>query len=364
MNGMVKVDRLKKLLKLLKSQDLEGLYITHLPNIRYLSGFTGTSASCLIAEKESIFFTDFRYHQQAHSEVKNFTVVAVNAQNAIPELSAYVAKMGLRRVGFESHILPYGSYRRLRRALARSSRCVPAKPLVERLREIKSREELLVMRRLARMTDNVLAECRSRIRAGVTEREIARCLEQCAYESGADGLSFPPIIASGRNSALPHHRTGRNVLREGSPLLIDFGLALKGYNSDLTRTFHLGKVAERYSQVYLTVCKAQQYALERIKPGIPAGDVDAAAREYIYSRGFGDCFGHGLGHGIGLEVHELPRLRNGSQEILRTGMVFTIEPGIYIPGWGGVRIEDMVLVRSGGYSVLTSSARWIEDNLL
>jgi Xaa-Pro aminopeptidase len=361
---MARNNRLKKLLAFLESNRLDGLFVTSIPNIRYLSGFTGSSARCLVSSRSCLLFTDSRYRLQARGEVQGFSVATIGARGLFPLLGARVRGLGLSRLGFEPGSLSYGYYRELKRALSGVCRLYPAGATVERLRMIKDKEEIAMIRLLARMTDDVLSACRGEIRAGMTEREVEERLEYSARASRAETMAFRPIVASGSNAAMPHHRSGRSRLGAGKPLLIDFGLQEAGYNSDLTRTFQLGRLTKRYREIYETVLEAQQLALKEIRPGAEASSVDASAREHIASRGFKRCFGHGLGHGIGLEAHEAPRLNCGSREKLEAGMVCTVEPGIYIPGWGGVRIEDMVLVEAGGCRVLTSSAKGIEDSVL
>jgi len=361
---MAQNKRLKNLLALLESHGLESLFVTSIPNIRYLTGFTGSSASCLVSPAGCLFFTDFRYRLQARGEVQGFDVVTVGARELFPRLAARARGLRLTKLGFEPASLSYGSYRELKRALSGVCRLSPARAMVERLRMLKDKEEIALIRRLARMSDDVLSACRGQIRAGMTEREVETRLEYRARAAGAEALAFRPIVASGSSAAMPHYRSGRGRLRRGKPLLIDFGLEAGGYNSDLTRTFQLGKLTKRYREIYGIVLEAQQLALKEIKAGVAASSIDACARECIASRGFTRSFGHGLGHGLGLEVHEAPRINRESRETLEAGMVFTVEPGIYIPGWGGVRIEDMALVEAGGCRVLTSSAKGIEDSVL
>jgi len=361
---MAHARRLKKLLALLESHGLEALFVTSIPNIRYLTGFTGSSASCLISSAGCHFFTDFRYQLQARGEVRGFDVVTVAARELFSRLAARVRGLNLTQLGFEPASLSYESYRELKRALSGVCRLCPSGAMVERLRMVKGTEEVSLIRRLARMTDDILSSCLVEIRAGMTEREVETRLECSARKAGADELAFRPIVASGSRAAMPHYRSGRGRLIRGEPLLIDFGIEGGGYNSDLTRTFQLGKLTKQYREIYGAVLEAQRLALKAIRPGAAASSVDACARGYIASRGFGRYFGHGLGHGLGIEVHEAPRLNRESRDTLEAGMVCTVEPGIYVPGWGGVRIEDMVLVEAGGCRVLTSSAKGIEESVL
>jgi Xaa-Pro aminopeptidase/Xaa-Pro dipeptidase len=356
--------RLKGFLALLESEGLEAIFLTSIPNIRYLTGFTGSSAGCLISPAGCRFFTDFRYRLQAREEIRGLKVVTVGAREMFARLAAHVRSLKIAQLGFEPASLSYESYRGLRRALLGTCKLNPAGAMVERLRMLKDSEEIALIRQLARMSDKILSSCIDEIGAGMTEREVGMLLECIAGKAGAEGMAFRPIIASGPRSAMPHYRSGRVRLKKGAPLLIDFGIERGGYNSDLTRTFQLGRLTKRYREIYGVVLEAQQVALKAIRPGVTAFSVDARAREYIASRGFGSRFGHGLGHGVGIEVHEAPRINHEGRQTLEAGMVFTIEPGIYVPGWGGVRIEDMVLVEADGCRVLTSSAKGIEESML
>lgn len=357
-------DRLARLRALMRRSGRECLLVTSLPNIRYLTGFTGSAARLLVAEGEALIVTDARYRIQAEREAGGCRVLAVPPRDSFAAIAARLRELRLGRLSFEPDALSYGAWRALRRACGRGLGLAPAAALVERLREVKSPAELALLGRLARMVDAVLAECRPRIKAGMTEREISAMLERAAFDAGSEEPAFRPIVASGPHAAMPHHRSGGGVARPGAPLLIDFGTRARGYNSDLTRTFCLGKVTARYGELYRVVLEAQRVALEAIKPGVCASDVDRAARDSIDAAGYGEYFGHALGHGVGVEVHEAPRISRENRGRLEAGMVFTVEPGIYIPGWGGVRIEDMAAVTPRGCAVLTASAKEPGDSLL
>lgn len=357
-------DRVVRLRALLRREGRECLLVASLPNIRYLIGFSGSAGRLLVTGGECLLVTDRRYQLQASREAPGCRVVAAPQGDSSGAVAAHVKRLGIAEVLFEPDAFSYAAWIALRRAFRGLCRLVSAPPLVERLRAVKSPAELALLRRLARIADAALAKCLPRIRAGMTEREVAGLIARAAEDSGAEEPAFGPIVAAGPRSAMPHHRPGAVVLRDGSPLVIDFGARARGYNSDLTRTFHLGKVTTRYREVYGAVLEAQQLALQAVKPGVRACEVDRIARESIAAAGYGRCFGHALGHGIGLEVHEAPRLHRENRERLEAGMVFTIEPGIYLSGWGGVRIEDMVAVTTRGCAVLTTSAREPGDSQL
>ncbi|NLW94641.1 MAG: aminopeptidase P family protein [Chlamydiae bacterium] len=361
---MPTADRLVRLRALMRAEGVASLLVTDLPSIRHLAGFTGSAARLLVTPRRAHLVTDGRYRIQAAREAFRCRVAVAAPGKAFEAVADALRRDGVRTLSFEPDAITYADWRALARACGRRVRLAPAPPLAARLRAVKDRAEIALLRRLARMADAVLAACRPRLRPGMTEGEIAALLERASLDAGAEEAAFRPIVAAGAHAAMPHHRPGAGTARRGAPLLIDFGTRMRGYNSDLTRTFHFGKVTARYEGVYRTVLDAQRAALQAIRPGVRAGDVDRAARDVIAAAGHAACFGHSLGHGIGLEVHEEPRLGPGVATKLEAGMVFTVEPGIYLPGWGGVRIEDMAAVTSTGCVVLTGSARELGDSVL
>ncbi|MCX6356823.1 MAG: Xaa-Pro peptidase family protein [Candidatus Aureabacteria bacterium] len=348
----------------MEGHTLRGLLVTRLADVRYLSGFSGSSAACLILPGRSLIFTDARYRLQSNAEVKGFGVRVAGGREFFPRIADECRRAGIHKLGFEPDVLTWAMHRGLGNALRGIASLIPAPPLVEKLRVVKRPEEIIVLSRLARVTDTVLWRWRGGVKEGVSEAELEGRLLAVAREEGFSEPAFRPIVAAGRHSAMPHHHAGRGKLAEGAPLLLDFGLCGGGYNSDLTRTFCWGKVTKRYRDLYTSVFEAQQAALDIIRAGIPASAVDAAARDALRAHGFERYFSHSLGHGIGLEVHEAPRLNRESGDILEAGMIITVEPGVYLEGWGGVRIEDMVLVEERGCRVLTASPKGLEDNRL
>jgi Xaa-Pro aminopeptidase len=342
---------------------LDALLVSQAENRRYLSGFTGSSGWLLISEQHAILATDSRYTEQASEEALDFEVVQVKGElhNWLPDL---VSDLGWHKLGFEASFVPYDSYRKLMEAIkARQLHLgfIPTTNLVEHLRMVKEPEELELITEAAELIDTAFEYIKSLIHPGMEEREAAWEIEKFLRQQGSEGMPFDPIVASGPNSALPHIRPTRRTIHPGEPVLIDIGARISGYCSDFSRTLCLEKElkAESYqlSAIYNIVSKAQTTAIEGIESGMDASQVDQLARTIIKQAGYGDAFGHNLGHGVGLAVHELPMLASNSSESLIDGMVFTIEPGIYIPGWGGVRIEDMVVLENGKAKLLTRSEK-------
>ncbi|MDD5556210.1 MAG: Xaa-Pro peptidase family protein [bacterium] len=360
---MRRADRLGRLLALLRAERLDGLLVTSIPNIRYLTGFTGSAAHLAVAPRRTLLLTDSRYGLQASREAGRIRVRVVEAGGLPAAVGEWARAAGAGRLGFEADVLSWGAHRRVRRALPRGCALVPAAAPVERLRVVKDRGELRALRRAARIADRVMAAAAALLRPGMTEEAAAAAIERIARERGAEGTAFRPIVACGPAGAMPHHRPGPARLVPGRPIIVDLGVRVGGYNSDLTRTFILGRLTPRYREVFEAVREAQRAALQEIREGAEACRVDAAARAALAARGFGRSFGHALGHGVGLEVHEAPRIGGESAARLLEGMVCTVEPGVYLPGWGGVRIEDMVLVGPRGCAELTSSPKGITESV-
>jgi len=337
---------------------LDGLAVSSLPNIRYLTGFTGTSALVLVTGGAVEFLSDFRYRDQARAEVGDLARIGIESGGAWERLFKLLPDhAGVVVVGYEAHILTA----RESAKLADPSRpwvFRPADELVEALRAVKCPEEVAAIRAAGTVATEALAETVRQVRAGQTELEVAAVLEGALRRRGSEWYAFPTIVASGPRSALPHARTGTRVIAPGEYLLLDFGAVVEGYCSDVTRTFVVGAPpTARQAEVYGVVQRAQHAALKGLRAGLSGRQGDALARDVIAAAGHGESFGHSLGHGVGLEVHEAPRLAQTADEALVPGAVVTVEPGVYLEGWGGVRIEDDVVLGEGGATTLTEFPR-------
>jgi Xaa-Pro aminopeptidase len=355
--------RIERLRESLAAHDLDALLVTIAENRRYLSGFTGedngfdeSAGALIIGPRHLILATDARFELQARREAPDFNVV-VYTRGLTRELPAMMEPLAARRLGVESRRISLAWHAEILEALSGVGlevEVVPVTEMVEPQRAVKSPEEIEATRAALAVAEAVFTETTAKIRAGMTEKQIARALEAAARQAGADAMSFPTIVAAGPNSALPHAIPGNRPVAAGEPLLIDWGVRLDGYCSDTTRTFLLGTPDEAFRRIYKVVRQAQQMATAAIRPGITGREVDAVARHHIAENGYGDKFGHGLGHGTGLAIHEAPRLSPLSDAILEKGMIVTVEPGIYIEGWGGIRLENQVVVTDSGAEVLNS----------
>lgn len=353
--------RIERLRALLREQQLDALLITGAANRRYLSRFTGSAGALLITADHALLLSDFRYQTQAGLEAPNFAFRLLPGAAGLPSvLPETLRELGLRRVGFEAADVTVAQFQSWQRALHENNARIDwlaTEGLVEQLRTTKDDEEIATLRRAIAITDEAYAAVRPRLRPDMRERDAAWELEKAMRERGADGLAFDIIVASGDNGSRPHARAGDGQLGIGQPIVMDFGAKLHGYHADMTRTVILGEADERFRQVYNTVLTAQQQAEGEIRAGMTGQRADAIARDRIAAAGFGEAFGHSLGHGVGLVIHEGPRLAQTSQDVLAAGAVFSVEPGIYLPGWGGVRIEDLVLLTDAGVQILTQSSK-------
>ena len=349
-----------KLREHLATTRFDGLLISHLPNIRYLCGFTGSAGLLLVEEKGSVFFTDVRYDTQAHEEVKAAKVVI--ARKAVLQALAEFFKKRRRHargwaIGIEAEHFTVAEKKRLNQLNPSGVTLKDAPPIIERARMVKDEDELQKIRAAVALGAKLFDRAVEVIRPGRKEVEVAAEMELAARKAGAEEMSFPTIIAAGARSALPHGRASEQPIPSGAFVVCDFGVILSGYCSDQTRTVWVGAADRRSRQVYEAVREAQQAAIHAVRPGVTSFEVDAAARKVLHKAGLGRYFTHSTGHGVGLEIHEVPRVAEGQQEVLQPGMVITIEPGVYFPGKWGVRIEDMVAVTAGGCEVLTPTSK-------
>ncbi len=353
--------RLAALRELLPSHGVDALLVSGPENRRYLSGFTATDPDwgmLLITAQAAFLLTDFRYQAWAQQEVREFQVCIYKVDLA-ETLGEHLKDLQVRRLGFEAAHLTYRQYQRLTKNVAEAGLTVawqPLEGLVEGLRQRKSEAELAIMRRALELTETVMFEVAGELAPGLTERQVAWEIEKRLREGGAEGMAFPPIVAAGANSARPHHHPGDYRLKAGEPIIIDMGARIDGYCADMTRTFIIGPADDHFRKIYSLVRRAQARAEAELKAGMDSLAGDGLAREVIAAGGYGEAFGHSLGHGVGLAVHESPSLSPSEARrcVLPAGCVVTVEPGIYLTGWGGVRLEDMVLLHPEGAEVLNS----------
>lgn len=353
--------RLERLRASLEASGFDGLVVSQPESRYYLSGFGGhdlpprdSAGYLLITPQQALLLTDPRTTEQAQREAPDYQVITYSAGARGPQTVAETAgKLGLRRLAFESIHLPYAIWDDMRRHLPTSHELVPSDKIVDDLRIIKDTQELAQLQAAIDVLDRCLADVLRRLEAGQTERQVARMVELYLLEH-ADGPSFPSIVASGPNASIPHAVPSDRRIGEGEAIKIDIGARASGYCSDMTRTVCLGRPRDpRVADIHAIVLEAQQRAEREVRPGMTGREADQIARDVIARAGYGEAFVHGLGHGIGLEVHERPWVsQSRGDEVLRPGMVFSVEPGIYLPGWGGVRIEDLVVLEADGARVL------------
>jgi len=352
--------RQNKLREHLATTRFDGFLVSHLPNIRYLCGFSGSAGLLLVEQPGSLFVTDVRYDPQAHEEVKDAKVV-IARKSALAALADLLLKRRKRArgwvIGIEAEHFTVSEKKRLAALMPAGIRVKDAPAVIERFRMIKDDDELAYTRSAVSLGAKIFDRALEVLRPGIKEVEVAAEMELAARRNGADAMSFDTIIASGARSALPHGRASTQPIPSRAFVVCDFGVILSGYCSDQTRTVWVGKVGDDARQAYEAVREAQQAAVEAVRPGIAVGEVDAAARKVLKKAGLGRYFTHSTGHGVGLEIHESPRIADGQKELLQPGMVITIEPGVYFPGKWGVRIEDMIAVTAGGCEVLTPTGK-------
>ncbi len=352
--------KLDKLRATFDGREIDALLVSAPENRRYMSGFTGSAGYLLISLKDAVLATDFRYIEQSQQQAPDFSIERI--AGSLTWLPDKMSEMGVRNLGFESDHMTVAIHSKMTKALeedGREATMVATTGIVEELRAVKTPEEIELLTRAVEIADEAMDRVGPAIEPGMTEEEVAWELEKAMRELGAEGPSFDTIVGAGPNGALPHHRADSTVIMAGDPVVIDMGARYQGYCSDLTRTLFIGEADDTFRKIYNTVLRAQLEAEARVTAGMTGKDTDAIARDVIVEAGHGDDFGHSLGHGIGLAVHESPGVGPNSDGTIEDGMVFTIEPGIYLPGWGGVRIEDMAVMENGRARVL-SRARKLE----
>ena len=341
----------------------DAILVSQPENRRYLSGFTGSAGFLLVTDQEAVLATDFRYTEQATTQAPNYKIFQVSGALSawLPEL---IANLDNGRLGFEDRYVTFSLYRQLSNILKETLPgldLIPVEGLLESLRAVKESEEIELIARAAEISDRAFETVTSTLQPGTTEKEVAWLLEKSLREYGSQAIPFDVIVASGPNAALPHARPSERGIQSGEPVVIDMGARVEGYCSDLSRTICLGTPDNTFKQVYGTVLKAQSAAINSIKEGMSGHDADALARAIIEEADYGKAFGHALGHGVGLAEHEEPRLGPNTEDILKTNMVFSIEPGIYLTGWGGVRIEDLAVMDGGKPRLLSNAKKWIPE---
>ncbi len=343
--------RLEALRALIAEHELAAVVVSKPENRRYFSGFTGSSGMLLVSADQARLITDFRYIEQAALEAPAFIVVR-HGSDMYDTLANEVKAIGGGKIGFESDFATWEAHEKMNAVIGNLF------PLhLDRLRMVKDEAELAALRVAVRLADRAFDHILSFIKPGVSERDVALELEFFMRKNGAEKAAFDIIVASGPRSALPHGRAGERLIAAGDFVTMDFGAVYDGYHSDITRTVVVGKATDRQREIYSLVYAAQHAGLEAVAAGRTGREVDEAARRIIGNAGYADYFGHGLGHGVGLAIHEEPRLSPSGDEVLTANMTVTVEPGVYLPDWGGVRIEDTVVVTAGGVQILTASSK-------
>ena len=337
-----------------KNKAIEGFLVSNYTNLTYLSGFDGEGLA-LITKKDNILITDARYTEQAQKESPDFKIITekLKQKNArIEALNKIIKKKNLKKIAFESSHLSYNDFKKYSDSFE-SVEFVPFENIIEQMRMIKGKEEIIKIKKASQIATEALKEVLEMIKPGIRELDIANELSYTMRKKGAHKEAFDIIVVSGERSSLIHGKPSEKKFAEGELIIIDMGANYQNYNSDITRTIVLGKENEKQKEMFSIILEAQEKALEFLKPGLKCSEVDFVARDLIEEKGYGKYFGHELGHGVGLDIHELPRVSFSDETVLLPGMVITIEPGIYLPETGGVRIEDSVLITEEGYETLT-----------
>jgi len=349
----------RKLRENLFEVNIGGALVSSYANILYYSGFTGSSGMLLILKDSLYLITDFRYIEQAKMESSGFEVIEASAEKMTEFINNVCSENGIKSIWFEDEHITFKAYRSLSDSL-KTTELVPANGSISSTRIIKADSEVSGMRRAASLADSALTYISKLLKTGMTEKQAALEIEVYLRRNCGVKVAFDIIVASGSNAALPHAQPTDRLIGVNDHVIFDFGAVIDGYRSDMTRTLILGSCEPEILKIYSIVLEAQQKALCAIKPGVTGKEIDRIAREHIEQNGYGKYFGHGLGHGVGLNIHEAPKLSEKSTDVLEAGMVVTVEPGIYLPGIGGVRIEDMVLITEDGIENLTSSPKYLD----
>lgn len=352
--------RIEQLRNAMRERGLPALIVGSAANRRYLSGFTGSAGTLFVSEEQAVLLTDGRYTTQAAQQSPGWDVLLADAARpAHLHLAELVTQSGITELGFESQHTSVAAFRQQQAAFGENAPVlVPFDGVIEQLRQVKDADEIATLREAIALTDAALAAVLPLLRPDHSELDAAWMLEVALRERGAEAVSFPIIVAAGRNAALPHARPSESLLGEGQPIVIDMGGRLRGYHADLTRTVVLGTPDEQFKRVYGAVLEAQQRAINEIRAGMRGSEADALARDVLAAHDLADYFSHSLGHGVGLDIHEAPSLRfTSTDQVLLAGTVCSIEPGAYLPEWGGVRIEDLVLLHEDGCEVLSHAPK-------
>ena len=353
-------ERVARLAAQLPERELDAILISAPENRRYLSGFTGSAGYLLVTPQRQVLFTDSRYAEQAGNQSPHFEVIQMQA--GLSWLLDSLKATGVKRIGFESDNMTVASYNRVLDAIKEDeslngTSLIATSGITNELRVYKDMDELAQLQKAIDASDRAMEAVCPTIEAGMTEKEVAWRMEVAMREFGADNLSFDTIVAAGPNGAMAHHRADDTVIQAGEPIVIDMGARVNGYCSDITRTVVVGEPDETFHKIYNIVLGAQLIAINTVRPGLTGEECDALSRDVIAEAGYGDNFGHSLGHGVGLAVHESPRVGPRAEDVLKPDMVFTVEPGIYLPGWGGVRIEDIVILGENGATPMSKAGK-------
>ena len=357
---MIKItSRLQKIRCKLNENEIDAFLVSQPENRYYLSGFDGSAGFLLITQEESILATDFRYTEQAKGQAPDYEILQIKGEIA-EWLPGLVTDLKLKSLGFEAGNLTFALYQKISEALNKTQphfKLMSLNGLVESLRAIKEAGEIELIKKAVKIADAALGYIEEIIHAGMIEKDLAWEVEKFLRENGSDGMPFDIIVASGPNAALPHAKPSAHAINAGEPVIVDLGARVGAYTSDMTRTFCVGRRDKTFDKIYKIVLDAQQEAMDKMKFEMTGGEVDSLARKVIEQAGYGEAFGHGLGHGVGLATHEQPRLGPGSTDKIVNGIVFTVEPGIYLSGWGGVRIEDVALMENDKISVISKARK-------